>query len=305
MALADRFPSLARAADTDHDWLPSKDVTADDLVSSARRSLIDAMRDVEPGAALPLGVDIRLIGSTTGHGSLPADASPIIAALQEELRAAMPRGDVAFRMTGISEGSAVIRIEPAFARVGEPFDSAIESDLESGLKRVFVVHDLLERHAPPQEILKSLQASRGDLLDQTKALAEQLLELDLDLDVSAQSSHGEIFRSKLTRHGGSTWVEHVFESLNADDKQSVISGKLVAKDTEARSIVVRGGKRNGRIEIIDVPADVLSSLEFESVVSVKVVEIATTNRLGRRNVKSRRFAGLVADEPRLDLERRE
>ncbi|MDL9944218.1 hypothetical protein QSJ19_01195 [Gordonia sp. ABSL11-1] len=297
MALADRFPVLGSSHDDD--WLPPRDATASNLVSAARRSLVASMRDIEPGAALPFGVDIRFIGSSTREGSLPADASPIIAAIQAEVRAAMPKGDVSFQMTGISEGSAVVRIEPSFAHVKEPFESAATSDLESALKAVIAVHELLERHAAPQEIAST---SKRAVLDKAKELAEQLIDVELDLDLTASGSHGDVYQSKFTRDGGSAWIEHVYEVIDSSDQPATISGKLVVMDGENRSITVRGGRRGGRVEITNVPSAEFQNLAFDSHVNIRVVETATKNRLGRRTVTGRRFSSIVSDDPDLNVE---
>ncbi|MGB3708926.1 hypothetical protein [Gordonia sp. (in: high G+C Gram-positive bacteria)] len=297
MALADRFPnSFASPAP---EWLPSiDDVIDDDLVEVARRSLVRAMEAVEPASALPFGVDIRLVGSTTKRGELPADAAPIIAAIQSEIDAAMPHKTVKFAMAGISKGSAIIRIEPHFPAIAESdmdqmFDVALQSDLEVALEKVMKVHHLLEDHADPQ-IIKT--AGSKPLIDSMKTLADQLVANDLDLNVKARGSRGHVYESKFTKSGGSSWVEHVFDLFSAPDEANTLSGKVVAIDIDAGSLTIRGGPRKGRVEITHVPPNVLRELKFDADATIDVLEEATTNRLDRRTIRAHRFLRVVPTE---------
>ncbi|KQU30305.1 MULTISPECIES: hypothetical protein [unclassified Rhodococcus (in: high G+C Gram-positive bacteria)] len=290
MALADRFPQLSGEA-VDTSWLPALDATADDLIQSARKSLLSAVHRFSPSASLPLHVDLRLIGPSVTGGSLPASAAPVIAYFQQEVLAAAASQAVEFSLQGISEGSAIVHLAPIFAssRPNSEIGLPQVSEVESAIAKVLSIHDRLEDESPPN----SFAAEKRSLMDRLSDLTNSLRDNDLALSVTASGSQGSVRESHLSKRG-INWAAKVFDSLQDPPSRRSISGLIAAVDIEG-SVVVRGGPRNGRIQIQKVPTQLITdqTLVVGKSVTMEIDELADVDGMGHRKVRARNFVSLA------------
>lgn len=287
--LRDRFPQLRDGHDP-LGWLGDTEEAAEDLVGAAQKSFVDALRAQMPETTMPLHVDLRFIGDRTRSGGLPTSATPLIARLQEELSVASTEAHpVDFVLLDVSAGSAIAHLAPVYPENAHgELDMSASSAFETALAKVVEVHNQFESRTAASEIAST--ASRS-LLDRLEQVAKGLREQRLDLEIIASGHDGKRYVSTLSQARGLAWASEVFEELRDDTESATVRGPIVAIDSDADTIEVRGGKKGGRVEISEVPHDLIADhvLQVRDRVVVNVDVLYRTDQVGRREAVAWRY----------------
>ncbi len=279
MSLADRYPRLRKGKQPD--WLQNAVDDDTDLVQAARRAFVEAVQSASPSASFPVHLDLRLRGPSTEGGRLPADVLPIAERFQQEIRAALPQAAAQVAdidWVGVSEGSAVMHMAPRFpaAKEGE-LDIARIGEFESALAHVLHVHDLLESEADDLAFAQE----RPNLLQQLRLLTNDLASKNLDMEVTATGSQGVRYRSTLSRRGRIRATE-LFEKAEIPEAPQVLTGTVVEIDLEAQTIQLRIRPRQRRVQVDNVPHEVLveGSIRVGQPTSIEVQPRHQADRTG-------------------------
>ncbi|MBP3083719.1 hypothetical protein [Mycolicibacterium fortuitum] len=268
-----------------------------DLVQAARRSFVEAVHEVTPGASFPIHLDLRLSGPSTEGGRLPASVLPIAERFQNEIREAL--SGAAARIAdidwvGVSEGSAVMHMVPRFvaAPADDQFDTAVADEFEAALGHVLKVHNLLEAEADDSAFANE----RPDFLHELRLLTNELTNSNLDLEVIATGSQGARRRSTLSRTGRIR-ARQLFEKAKVPPTKQVFSGNVVNVDLESQTIQLRVSDKRARVAITDVPPNVLTdgTILVGHPVSIAVVTEHQADRTGNQSADKHHWDGIAGD----------
>lgn len=279
MSILDQYPQMQdRKLPA---WLDDETESNDDLVSAARKALAESLRRLDPESALPSLVDLRLTGQGI-DGSIPAEMTSLVKRFQSEIEAAMSissveRGDAVIELAGVSPGSVVLHMKPHIA--GPPADHlfpAIELDVfDEAVGRVMAIHDSFEfLGAQETKDARVTQGARdalshapAKLLDAVQGMVSELNSFNVDIEVSALTSHGPRRSSRLTSVGRQSAVQ--FFNQQESSTEMEIEGRIqgMSLDGWVEVLVPHGNRR-----IIDVPEELISggSLHFGQHVAIKV-----------------------------------
>lgn len=296
MSLADKYPHLRTHRSPD--WVVSAPDDDADLVQAARKSLLEAIHETSPQASLPYRLDLRLIGSSTRDGHLPADAMVVAQRFQHEVREALRTPalrTVEIDWVGISEGSAVVHMAPRLATAPDDggFESAHADEFEAAVAHVVDVHNRLESEAQDADFA----GERPALLDRVRLLTEMLNDQALDLGVIAYGSQGRVYRSTLSRRGRMR-AQELFQRVENQPVREQLAGLVISADLEAQRITMRDEKHRGKIEISNVPEELIRSGDLRAGIDVAVVvESATdTDHAGTQRSARRTWAGFAPEQ---------
>lgn len=301
MSVADQFAHLRGYQSPE--WLENAQDDDSDLVEAARKSLLDAIQVVSPQAALPYQLELRLIGESTKAGKLPTDAMVVAQRFQQEVREVLSTPalrSVEIDWAGVSEGSAVMHLAPRLQAVKDDggLEAAHVDEFEQAVARVLDVHDRLESEAHDAAFARE----RPAFLDRVRLLVEALNEQSLNLDVTAYGSQGSVYRSSLAQRGRLRGQE-LFQRRDRTPTVETISGLVVSVDLEARSCAMRSEEYRGKLEIGDVPDELIRTgvLRAGIEVALRVEVIEATDHVGTQKASRRKWIGFASSQTALEF----
>ena len=299
MSIVERFPRIRDRSTPS--WITDAADDDSDLVEVARRSLLDAVHELSPQAGYPYQLDLRLVGEATRNGRLPTDAMVIANRFQQEVREALVGSelrDIQLDWCGISEGSAVLHLmpRPHAAAENDELDLAGIDHFEAAVAHVLAVHDRLEGDEPDA----AFGGERGALLDRVRQMADSLSEQALALEVTAHGSQGKIYSSTLSQRGQRR-AHELFSKVLRETKNERVTGLIVSADIEARAITIRSAKHRGKVEVLDIPQQLIADGELRAGVEADViVELVTdSDRAGRQRSSRRSWIGYPGEQTAL------
>lgn len=278
---------------------PDRSMDVDDEPVSAwvRQTMLDAIHDLDPTAALTSFANIRLTGPRFEDGVFDAEAADIFVQIDREVRAAAPTGAanaVALGFRGVRNGSVVLPLDPFPVVEGdqEAMPIGARSPGETALLRVINLHDEIEAGMqPPASLWRSTELAK-----RLRLLVESLDKADAGLEITLSQSDGRRRVSRLTPQGRSN-ARRLFERRMTTIEQGVVSGYLeaIAVTGEFAQVKLRDGKHP--VDIEEVPAEVAKRLEWDSILRISVRTV-TSDRFGKRpEVKHQYISRLNSEQP--------
>jgi hypothetical protein len=260
------------------------DEPAGDLVSVLDHAVLESARRMDPAAGNSPWLDVHVEGPEVGFGALDVHiVDDLLAPIQAEIDAALPDASKAgltnLELVGVGAGSAVLQLQPKTPT--SDFDGGIEavsSAVDSAVRRVFDVHDAMERHASAAEIA-SMGAS--ELLNKVQRLVSALEHRDLVLELLWRSPSSSRRTSKITREGRA-YAQTLFERT-VEQREVVVSGYVYEQSLKGTiKLKIDPNRRNSAAYEISVESDVLSSraVQLGRFVRILVNLTEEKNRLG-------------------------
>jgi hypothetical protein len=293
VSLRDRFPGRLGGYQPDPELL---NVDNEPASSYLRGAFLDSIRVFAPDARLDAFANVRLTGPAFESGLFEKHAATIMLRLQNEIDSITDEGDrrdvqVGFQRLGT--GSVVIHLMPTAPRVApaEELPMSAPSLLENALQRILDLHDAFETGNG------RLVANRatGELAARARQLVESLDEADAGLDVDLSRSDGTRRQSRLSGVGRE-YARRFFERTPLTETV-ILDGYLRSASEAGRIELRRGITRGQRIhEIVDVPADVVKSLEWDKLLRIRVRQTTSTAKAGREPKVENKFLGLATHD---------
>ncbi|MFD1145735.1 hypothetical protein [Saccharothrix hoggarensis] len=269
-----------RRASLDDFFADLDDEPAGDLESVLDHAVLESARRMDPAAGNSPWLDVHVEGPDVGFGALDVHiVDDLLGPIQAEIDAALPEASKAgltgLELVGVGAGSAVLQLQPKMPV--SDFEGGIEavsSAIDSAIRRVFDVHDAVERQASAAEIA-SISAS--DLLGKMQKLVTALEDRDLVLELLWRSPSSSRRRSRITR-AGRAYAQTLFERT-VEQRETVVAGYVYEQSLKGSvKIKVDPGRRNSATYDISVDADVLRSQSVQLGQFVRILALLTQEK---------------------------
>jgi hypothetical protein len=260
-----------------------------------RRSQLEAMRELDPQAALGEELQIRLIGEQAAGALRFEWGDAMLRPLQDSVAKAA-RCPVGLELTGVSQGSTVLHVRPVALTPSEA-ESMVRVDsspADEGVRALLRLLSALEDESDVREW--------SQLFDSVDALSGALDKFDLSLALKWLAADGAVREASLSQRGR-RYVERLRQTRENRD-EIIVSGRI----TELRSAgvvkVKSGMSSNSPAFEVRVDADQLLSMQLVLGANVHFVveQRRALDAVGRTRATEYHFLREHAEELRFDGE---
>lgn len=280
------------------------DDPAEDLDKTLDSAVLEGAQRMDPGAGQSPWLDVHVSGPGVGVGALSVRiVDELLPPIQGEVDAALPdtaRHLTGLELVGIGAGSAVLHLQPTVATLDADEEHPlpmVSSAIDSAIRRVFDMHDAVERGSPAAEIVS---LGQPDMINRLHRLVNVLEENDLTLRMLWRSPTAPRRMSVLTRRGR-TYAGTLFET-DQEERQTVVAGYVFEQSLKGTLKLKRDPKvKTSAAYEIDIPRETLEAadLRLGMYVRVLVIERRRRDRLGQRTDPTYEFVRVVAHEEEL------